>query len=269
MSRDMFDLTGRVALVTGAASGMGRASALALAEFGADLLVADINAAGLESTAEDIRRLGRRALPVVCNMDEIDQIRAMYQTLDREFGRIDILVNVIGNGYLCEPEDLPLDKLQATVQSLIMGRFCSCQEAGRRMLVRGKGSIINMGSLSSTTALGRGNFPYSICMGANAQMTRELSTAWAGRGVRINTLMPAQMVNSSLRERIAADPALEGTFLRGIPMGRLGSADDIRGLIVFLASDASAYVTGDLIPVDGGNLAMNAGGSYPRATKKT
>jgi len=129
------------------------------------------------------------------------------------------------------------------------------------MLAVGKGSIINIASIGGVTALGRGNFAYSVGMGAVVQMTRELSTEWAGRGVRVNAILPAQVINPSLQARIAADPTLEATFLRGIPAGRLGTPDDIKGVAIFLASDASAWITGALIPLDGGNLAMNAGGT--------
>ena len=98
-------------------------------------------------------------------------------------------------------------------------------------------------------------------MGAVAQMTRELSTEWAGRGVRVNAILPAQVVNPGLEQRMAENPALREKFLNGIPAGRLGHPDDIRGLAVFLASDSSSWITGALIPMDGGNLAVNAGGT--------
>src|SRR5262249_5715989 len=137
--------------------------------------------------------------------------------------------------------------------------------AGRRMLAAGKGSIINVGSLASVTALGRGHVAYSMAMGAVAQMTRELSTEWAGRGVRVNAILPAQVVNPGSPRCMAEDPTLDATYLRGIPCGRLGRPDDVRGLALFLASDASAWVSGALIPLDGGNLAVNAGGTVGRA----
>ena len=129
------------------------------------------------------------------------------------------------------------------------------------MLHVGSGSIVNIGSLASTTALGRGHVAYSMAMGAVVQMTRELSTEWSGRGVRVNAILPAQVVNPGLEKRMADDPELKQKFLSGIPAGRLGSPEDIRGLAVFLASDASSWITGALIPMDGGNLAMNGGGS--------
>lgn len=261
MTHGLFDLTGRVALVSGAASGLGRATALALAEHGADLMLADLNAAGMERTAETIRSLGRRAVPVVCDVSRPDQIRSMFARLDSEFGRIDFLGNIAGEAVLGPPETIALEDVELTWRNLVFGRFCCCQEAGRRMLRAGRGSIVSIGSLASITALGRGHIAYSMAMGAVVQMTRELSTEWSGRGVRVNAILPAQVVNPGLEKRMAADPRLSDRFLSGIPAGRLGHPDDIRGLMVLLASDASSWITGALIPMDGGNLAMNAGGS--------
>ncbi len=261
----LFDLTGRVALVSGAASGMGRASALALAEHGADLLIADLNEYGLQQTVRDIEALGRRAVPFTGNVSDTGHIRALYGILDREFGgRVDFLANIAGEGFLASPEEITLEQVQMVFQNLVFGRFKMCQEAGRRMLQAGRGSIVNIGSLASMTALGRGHIAYSMAMGAVVQMTRELSTEWASRGVRVNAILPAQVMNPSLEKRIAADPAIEQRWLSGIPRGRLGQPTDIQGLVVLLASDASSWITGALIPMDGGNMAMNAGGTIGR-----
>lgn len=258
---NFFDLTGRVAIVSGAASGMGRAMATALAEYGADLIIVDLNEAGLQQTAETIRALGRKAIPATCDISQPEQIRGLFGTLDREFGRIDFLGNVAGEGILGKPEDIPLEAVEQTWRNLVFGRFCMCQEAGRRMIKAGRGSIVNIGSLASITAMGRSHIAYSMAMGAVAQMTRELSTEWAAHNVRVNAILPAQVLNPSLEKRIAADPSLGERFLMGIPRGRLGHPDDIKGLAVLLASDASNWITGALIPMDGGNLAMNGGGS--------
>lgn len=261
MTSKLFDLTGRVALISGAASGLGRASSLALAEHGADLVLADLNGEGLARTAADIAALGRRAVPVVCNVSEPAEITSLFERLDREFGRIDFLGNIAGEGILCDPEQITLEQVQAVLQNLVVGRFFACQQAGRRMLAAGRGSILNIGSLASISALGRGHIAYSMAMGAVVQMTRELSTEWSGRGVRVNAILPAQVVNPSLEKRMAADPTIEAKWLSGIPRGRLGRPDDIRGLAVLLASDASSWITGAIIPMDGGNLAMNSGGT--------
>ncbi|WP_165235667.1 SDR family NAD(P)-dependent oxidoreductase [Aquisphaera insulae] len=257
----LFDLTGRVAVVSGAAQGMGRATALAIGEAGADVVLVDRQLAGAESTADRIRALGRRALVSACDVSDPEAIAGLFREVDDAFGRVDFLGNIAGDGSLARPEDLTIAELHRVLQNLVVGRFAMCQEAGRRMLARGHGSIMNIGSLASTTALGRGHIAYSMAMGAVVQMTRELSTEWSHRGVRVNCVTPAQVVNPSLSARMADDPTLEGRFLRGIPAGRLGRPEDIMGLAVLLASDASAWITGAIIPMDGGNLAMNAGGT--------
>ncbi|MCA9121737.1 MAG: SDR family oxidoreductase [Planctomycetaceae bacterium] len=261
MSHSMFDLSGRVAIVSGAASGMGKAASLAVAEAGANVVLADLNEAGAQATASEVETLGVRALPVACDISNPESIRAMFGRVDSEFGRVDFLANIAGEAVRKKPEDISLDEVEWTWRNLVYGRFCMCQEAGRRMLAAGKGSIINLGSLASITALGRGHIAYSMAMGAVVQMTRELSTEWSGRGVRVNSILPAQVLNPGLQQRIDADPRIKDRFLSGIPIGRFGSSDDIKGLAVFLASDASSWITGAIIPMDGGNLAMNAGGS--------
>lgn len=261
MTLPLFDLTNKVAVVSGAAQGMGRAMALALAEAGAELLLVDLNEAGVNRTAAEIAATGRRAIAAVRDVADPAQIRDLFRLLDAEFGRIDFLGNVAGEGIHGAPEEIPLEDVEQVWRNLVLGRFCACQEAGRRMLAAGRGSIVNIGSLASVTALGRGHIAYSMAMGAVAQMTRELSTEWAAGGVRVNAILPAQVLNPGLEKRIAENPKLQDQFLSGIPAGRLGRPDDIRGLAVLLASDASEWITGALIPMDGGNLALNGGGS--------
>lgn len=258
---NMFDLKGKVAVVSGAAQGLGHATALACAEAGADVVLVDRNAAGAEATAASARSFGRRATVQTVDVSDPDAIRGLFARVDAEFGRVDFLGNIAGDGILARPEELTIADLHNVLQNLVVGRFAMCQEAGRRMLAQGTGSIMNIGSLASSTALGRGHIAYSMAMGAVVQMTRELSTEWACRGVRVNCVTPAQVVNPSLTARMEQDPTLEGRFLRGIPAGRLGQPRDIAGLAVLLASDASAWITGAIIPLDGGNMAMNAGGT--------
>jgi NAD(P)-dependent dehydrogenase (short-subunit alcohol dehydrogenase family) len=240
---------------------MGRSTSLALAEAGAHVMLVDRNAEGLQKTAAEIAGMQRNATTAICDVSDPDEIRALFARVDQEFGRIDFLGNVAGDGFAGRPEEISLADVERTWRNLVFGRFCCCQEAGRRMLAAGRGSIVNIGSLASVTALGRGHIAYSMAMGAVAQMTRELSTEWSGRGVRVNAILPAQVINQGLEARMSADPALKERFLGGIPAGRLGRPDDIKGLAILLASDASAWITGALIPMDGGNLAMNAGGS--------
>ncbi len=261
MTSELFSLAGRVAVISGAAQGLGQATALALARHGSDTVLVDRNLAGAEATAERIRGLGRRAVALGTDVSNPDAVDELFRRVDTEFGRIDFLGNIAGDGHLAKPEDLTISDLHRVLQNLVVGRFAMCQQAGRRMLAQGRGSIMNIGSVASSTALGRGHIAYSMAMGAVVQMTRELSTEWSHRGVRVNCVTPAQVVNPGLTARMQADPTLEGRFLRGIPAGRLGQPGDIMGLAVFLASDASSWITGAVIPLDGGNTAMNAGGT--------
>lgn len=261
MILDRLALIDLKAVVSGAANGLGKAMAIAFAEAGADVFLADRDEIGLADTTQVISQLGRKAVPHVCDVSEPDQIAALFQEVDAVFGQVDVLGNVAGDGVLVQPEDIQVDALQQVLQNLVVGRFCMCQEAGTRMLAGNGGSIINIGSLASITALGRGHIAYSMAMGAVVQMTRELSTAWSGRGIRVNAILPAQVLNAGLAARIAQDPELQTQYLSGIPRGRLGRPDDIQGLAVLLASPASSWITGALIPMDGGNLAMNAGGT--------
>lgn len=264
MSHPLFDLSNRVALVSGAARGLGKAMATGFAEAGADLVLADLNADGLATAAREMGALGRRVLPVTCDMSQPDQIRTLFELIDAECGRIDIVGNVAGNARRNTPLDLTPEQVEFTLQNLIVGRLVCCQEAGRRMMASGDGgSIINLVSIAGINALGRNHLAYSMGMAGAAQMTRELSTEWAAKGVRVNAIVCAQLMNADLEERIAADPALGETYLRGLPMGRLGDSNDIKGAAIFLASAASAWISGAMLPLDGGNLAKNAGGSHP------
>lgn len=259
----MFDLTGKVALVTGAAGSLGSAIATVYADAGADLLLVDIDGDGLCRLAKDLERPGGRVSTFVGSVGDIQQIAEVFELLDREFGNIDILVNVAGPTKCSPPEEIDLADVEYSMHHIATARFFCCQQAGKRMLAKGKGSIISICSTAGVTANGRSHMAYSMAMAAVAQMTRELSTEWSGRGVRVNAIACGQITNKSLEQRMEEDPRLRKNFLRGIPMGRLGVNEDIKGLALLLASDASSFMTGTLIPLDGGNLAKNAGGSHP------
>ncbi|WP_437187472.1 SDR family NAD(P)-dependent oxidoreductase [Planctomicrobium sp. SH668] len=263
----IFDLSGKVAIVSGAASGLGKASAIALASHGADCFLLDLNESGLLETVDTVAAMGRRVVSYCGSVSDPGTIEKIFEKFDAEFDHVDFLGNIAGEGILGSPEEIPLAQVQQVFQNLVFGRLLMCQQAGRRMLAAGTGSILNIGSLASNTALGRGHIAYSMAMGAVIQMTRELSTEWARRGVRVNAILPAQVINPSLEKRIAADPSLVDQWLRGIPSGRLGRPQDIQGLVVLLASAASEWITGAIIPMDGGNLAMNAGGTIGGTTK--
>ncbi|TMC60811.1 MAG: SDR family oxidoreductase [Chloroflexi bacterium] len=256
----MFDLSGRVAVVTGTAQGMGRAMATAFAEAGANLLLLDRNQEGNDATAHALAQMGCKVVPMACDVANLEQLDRVFDIVDKEFGRLDILGNVAGEAHVGPAEDMTIEHVQQTFHNLVISRFYCTQQAGRRMLHRGKGSIMSIGSIAGVSSLGRTQAVYGMAMAAVIHMTKELSTEWSGRGVRVNAILPAQVLNSGLEMRMQADPYLRDTFLYGIPRGRFGHPDDIKGLAVWLASDAADWITGAIIPMDGGNLAKNGGG---------
>ena len=257
----LFDLSDKLAVVSGAASSMGKASAVALAAHGATVVMLDRNEDGLAATAAEIAAAGGRAVPRVHDTSSVEAAARLFDWIDAEFGRVDFLANVAGESIMSDPLTITPEQIRQVLENLVVGRFALCRQAACRMIRQGGGSIVNIGSIGGMTSLGRGHIAYAMAMGAVAQMTRELSTEWAARGVRVNAILPAQVTNPGIEKRIADNPAMKDKWLSGIPVGRLGRPEDIQGLMVLLASDASSFITGAIIPMDGGNLAMNAGGS--------
>lgn len=266
MPNHLFDLTGKIAVVTGAASGLGQAIAIGFARYGADVALADINDEGMALTVEQITALGRKAIAVHCDISVPEEVDNLFARVDQTFGRVDILVNDPFTFARVKPEDMTLEDWNRALAVNVTGYFLCAQAAGRRMIKQGTGgSIINMSSIGGSNALGRGNFVYGVSKGAVNQFTRDLAVEWAKHKIRVNALQPCQMRTPAVKRWLAdpkTDPNLVDRLLMGIPMNRLGEPDDIVGPAIFLASDASAFVTGALLPVDGGNLALNAGGSH-------
>jgi NAD(P)-dependent dehydrogenase (short-subunit alcohol dehydrogenase family) len=269
MQNMLFDLTGKIAVVTGAGAngGIGHAIALGFAQHGADVAVSDIDDTGVQTTAAEIQAVGRRAFVSHCDVAQPEEVTALFQAVDREFGRVDILVNV---PYVfpsrVHPDELRLEDWQKTLSVNLTGYFLCTQQAIRRMLVQGGGSILNIGSIAGVSALGRGNFPYSVSKAGVAQMTKELAVEYAGQSIRVNAILPAQVATPSFKRQLLGDPRfgekLRQRLLAGIPLNRLLEPEDFVGPAVFLCSDAARAVTGVLLPVDGGNLALNAGGNH-------
>jgi NAD(P)-dependent dehydrogenase (short-subunit alcohol dehydrogenase family) len=262
----LFDLSGKVALVTGGGLGIARAIAIGFAQHGADVLVCDLHESDLRETADRISETGRKAVWTVADIGKPGDVDGLFSLLDREFGKVDILLNNVGIGARFHPEDLPLDTFKHVLDVGLFGSFQCAQLSGQRMIAAGSGgSIINISSIAGASALGRGNLAHSVNKGAVNMMTKEMAVEWAQHNIRVNAILPCQVLTEGFQKWLDSptfDPNLMDRFLTGIPMNRLAASEDMVGPAVFLASQASAMVTGTLLGVDGGNLALNAGGSH-------
>jgi NAD(P)-dependent dehydrogenase (short-subunit alcohol dehydrogenase family) len=267
---NLFDLSGKVALITGAGAngGIGHVLALGFSRYGAQVIAADIDEAGAKTTTQEINERGGHAASFTCDISSPEQVDALYSWLDGEYGKIDILVNV---PYVfpsrMRPHELKLQDWQKTLSVNLTGYFLCSQGAITRMINQGGGgSIVNISSIAGVSALGRGNFPYSVSKAGVNQMTRELAVEYAGVGIRVNAIAPAQVATETFKRNMLGDPRFNATLrprlMAGIPLNRFLEPEDFVGPAIFLCSAAAGAVTGVILPVDGGNLALNAGGNH-------
>ncbi len=255
----LFDLTGRTALVTGAASGFGRSIAVGFAEHGCQVAVADLDLRNAEETARQVCELGVRCLPIQVDVADPESILQTVEQVRQHFGTIDILVNSAGISQHDPAESTPLETWDRVLDVNLRGTFLCCQAAGRIMLQQSRGVIINFSSIAGVVGMGRGANAYCASKGGVNTLTKQLALEWASRGVRVNAIAPCQFFTPGLQE-VMDDPqfdreALIKTWTINIPLGRIGEQDEIVGPALFLASDASSMVTGVILPVDGGYLA--------------
>jgi NAD(P)-dependent dehydrogenase (short-subunit alcohol dehydrogenase family) len=260
-----FNLAGKVAVVTGGGGALGSEICAGLARAGACVVVADLRHDDAARVASAIENEGGKALAGAVDVSKEDEVHRLFKEVDRVFRRVDILVNGISAGIdRQQPENVTLSDWQHMLTANLTSYFLCTKAAGQRMIqAKQGGSIINLSSIAGVTALGRGAMAYGVSKAGIIQLTRETSFAWAKHNIRVNAILPCQFINSWWAERLS-DPASQPMVKRvlgALPLGRLGQAHEIVGPVLFLASEASSMVTGVLLPVDGGNLAMNAGGS--------
>jgi 2-deoxy-D-gluconate 3-dehydrogenase len=249
----MFDLTGKRALVTGGTRGLGRGMAEGLAEAGAKVVIVG-SSAGVLKTAEELRGKGLDVSGLQGDLSDRGGIPALFeQALTLLGGGIDILLNDAGVQRRNHCEDFTLEDWDAVIGVNLNAVFVLCQLAGRKMLAQGGGKIINMASM--LTFFGGFTVPaYAASKGGVAQLTKALSNEWSGRNVQVNAIAPGYMA-TEMNTALINDQGRNKEILGRIPAGRWGTPEDMKGLAVFLASAASDYITGAVIPVDGGYLA--------------
>jgi gluconate 5-dehydrogenase len=251
-TKELFDLRGRVAIVTGGSIGLGRQMAEALADLGATVVLCARKKERCEEAARELGARGVRAAAHACDVSDAEQVRALVDAVMEEFGRIDVLVNNAGIAWGSPVEQMRLEDWRKVLDTNLTGTFLCSQAVGRVMIGQERGSVVNIASVS-----GLGGAPpdlllaagYHASKGGVIAFTKDLACEWAGYGIRVNAIAPgwfpthmSKPVLSRSRERMLA----------GIPLGRFGGEDDLKGAVAFLASDASAYVTGHVLVVDGG-----------------
>ena len=252
-----FRLDGRVALVTGGSRGLGLGMALALAHSGADVVVAARGVSDLESAVELIGSTGRRALPLPVDIGNVDAVIEMIRKTEDHFGRLDILVNAAAINLRRPVETFTPEDWDRLMSVNLKGAFFACKEAASVMRKSGKGKIINIGSVAFEIAIPNIAL-YSISKGGMRQMTRALAVEYVKDNINVNAIAPGRFW-TGMTDEFFSVPELYERAVSLIPMGRPGTPSDLAGAAIFLASDASDYITGQTIFVDGGWLA--AGGA--------
>jgi len=253
---DLFRLDGRTAIVTGGGRGLGRHMAEALSDAGANVVLCSRTVEPLEEVRVEIEERGGRALALQCNVTEGEEVGRVVSEAEGTFGSVDVLVNNSGATWGAPPAEMPPEKFDQVIAVNVRGTFLMSQAAGRRMIERGSGgTIVN---ISSVAGLVGGNPDYMQTVGYNSSkgaiisMTRDLATSWAKHNITVNAIAPGWFptrMSGGLIERF------EEAMLSDIPLGRFGNPEDLKGVVVFLASPVAAYITGQTVVVDGGATA--------------
>jgi len=246
-----FDLKSKVAIVTGGHGGIGRAIALGLADAGADVIVASRNLEALKPVVKQIEALGRKSIALSVDVTDETQVANMVKDTLKVFPAIDILVNGSGLAIRKPAETFPIEEWQKVMDINALGTFLCCQAVGRVMLQQKRGKIINISSVRGRYGLPANYAAYCASKGAVDSLTRTLACEWAKHNVLVNAVAPT-VVETELTKDALADPEYAKTMKARIPMGRWALTEDIVGPAIFFASDASNFITGQILYVDGG-----------------
>lgn len=252
-STNLFDLSNKVALVTGASRGIGESIAKTLAAYGAHVIVSSRKADACEAVVAEIRSAGGSAEAIACHIGEMAQIEAMFQAIEREHGRLDVLVNnAATNPYFGSILDTDVSSFQKTVDVNIRGYFYSSVFGAKLMVKNGGGSIINVASVNGVIP-GDGQGIYSITKAAVISMTQAFAKECAGAGVRVNALLPGA-TDTKFAAALVQNDAVLKRLMPHVPMRRVAQPNEMAGAVLYLASNAASYTTGTCINVDGGYL---------------
>lgn len=254
-TRELFDLRGKVAIVTGGGSGLGRQMAQALAEMGADVALWARKVERCEEAARELETLGVRTLALRCDVTLPDEVNAAVERTKADLGRVDVLVNNAGRAWVAPAATMTVEDWRRVIDVNLTGAFLCSQAAGRVMIEQGAGRIINIASVAGLTGANPDvldAIAYNASKGGLINFTRDLAVKWARHGINVNAIAPGwfpSRMSGAIVERAGERLA------RAVPLGRLGGSDDLKGAVVFLASRASDYVTGQVLVVDGGQTA--------------
>lgn len=253
MTYSPLELKGKVAVVVGGTSGIGRAIAHGLAQAGADVVPTSRRADQVEAAAREIEDFGQRSLRVSSDVSDRASLERLLAETIQTFGKVDILVNSAGRTKRAPTIDFPEDDWNAIIDTNLNGTLRACQVFGKHMLERESGSIINIASLSTFVALHE-VAAYSASKAAVGSLTKSLAVEWSSRGVRVNAIAPG-VFRTALNHKLLDETERGREYLIRTPMRRFGNVDELAGAAIFLASDAASFVTGEIIAVDGGFLA--------------
>ena len=250
--KELFDLSGKVAIVTGGGRGLGQQIATAFAEAGAHVVVCSRNVEACEEVSGSLEKLGVHSLALACDVSNQESVRAVVKQTMETFGKIDILVNNSGASWGMSVEDMPLEAWEKVMKVNVTGTFLMSQEVGKVMLEQGSGKIINIASvagLKGSTTEELNAIGYSTSKGAVITFTKDLAVKWGSRGIQVNAIAPGFFPTKMSKAVLEKNGE---NILKGTPLGKYGSENDLKGAAVFLAAPASDYITGVILAVDGG-----------------